>query len=146
MGEGKWVFSSLIHSVAIVLCSWRPNAWASHAHKKNTIKVPHRGLGGGPEYLFYPESYSFCDLKLHAKFHNPRTTLSGRKVCGGEKKKRRIRSTEICSKFYSDILFYVKILGYLVIVLMGGYRYFHGINCHRGNHYKETFDLGHTSK
>ena len=26
----------------------------------------------------------FCDLKLHAKFQNPRTTLSGRKVCGGE--------------------------------------------------------------
>ena len=24
--EGKWVFSSLIHSVAIVLFSWKPNA------------------------------------------------------------------------------------------------------------------------
>ena len=24
-GEGKWVFSSLIHSVAIVLCYWKPH-------------------------------------------------------------------------------------------------------------------------
>ena len=29
----------------------------------------------------------FCDLKIGAKFHKPWTTPSGRKLCGGEKKK-----------------------------------------------------------
>ena len=38
----------------------------------------------GSPILFYPKSYLFCDLKLHAKFQNPRTTPSGRKVTGGE--------------------------------------------------------------
>ena len=36
-----------------------------------------------------PKSYFCCDLKLRAKFHNPRTTPSRRKVCGTEKRKER---------------------------------------------------------
>jgi hypothetical protein len=32
-----------------------------------------------------------CNLKLHAKFHNPRTTSSGRKVTGSEEKEERKR-------------------------------------------------------
>ena len=39
-------------------------------------------------FLFYPKSSFFCYLKLHAKFHNPRTTPSGRKVCGGEEEEK----------------------------------------------------------
>ena len=39
-------------------------------------------LGGGWDVQLY------CfDLQLHAKFHNPRTTPSARKVCGTEKNK-----------------------------------------------------------
>ena len=37
--------------------------------------------------LFLPQILFFGDLKLHAKFPNPSTTPSGRKVCGMEKKK-----------------------------------------------------------
>ena len=33
--------------------------------------------------FFHLKSYFFGELKPHAKFHNPRTTLSGRKVCVG---------------------------------------------------------------
>ena len=44
--------------------------------------------GGGSRSIFYPRSYFFCDLKLCAKFHNLRTTPSGKKVCGGEKKRK----------------------------------------------------------
>ena len=32
----------------------------------------------------------FCDLKPHVKFHNPRTTPSGRKVRVGEEERREI--------------------------------------------------------
>ena len=46
------MLSSLIHSVAIVLCS--------RAQEKNTKKGPHRGLGGFPTF-FYPNSYFFCE-------------------------------------------------------------------------------------
>jgi hypothetical protein len=38
--------------------------------------------------FFGPKSYFFVDSKLHAQFHNPRTTPFGRKVCGGEKKEK----------------------------------------------------------
>ena len=34
----------------------------------------------GSPIFFYPKSYIFCDLKLRAKFQNPRTIPSGRKV------------------------------------------------------------------
>ena len=37
-----------------------------------------------------PQIIFFCDLKLDAKFHTPRTTPSGRKVCGTEKRKQII--------------------------------------------------------
>ena len=44
----------------------------------------------GPKKKFsLPKSYFFCDLKLRAKFPNPRTTPSGRKVCGGEEEKKK---------------------------------------------------------
>ena len=43
-----------------------------------------------PQTFCYPKSYLFCDIKLCAKFQNPRTTPSGRKVCGPEKKERKI--------------------------------------------------------
>ena len=39
--------------------------------------------------VFDPKTYFFYDSKLRAKFQNPRTTPSGRKVCGGEKKGRK---------------------------------------------------------
>jgi hypothetical protein len=35
---------------------------------------------------FYSKYYFFCDLKFHAKFHNPRATPSGKKVFGTEQK------------------------------------------------------------
>jgi hypothetical protein len=41
------------------------------------------------EVFFNHKYYLFCDLKLCAKFHNPRTTPSGRKVCGTERKKKK---------------------------------------------------------
>ena len=81
------MFSSLIHSVATPCAGARG---ASHAHKKqNTKKEPLRGLGGVPHFCFTP-NLIFCDLKLCAKFTNPRTTPSGRKVCGPERKKNDI--------------------------------------------------------
>ena len=49
---------------------------------------PQGARGGGPNF-FYPKSYFFCDLKPRAKFHNPRTIPSWRKVCGGERKKKK---------------------------------------------------------
>ena len=57
------------------------------AHGKNTKKGP-QGATGGPKFI-YPKSYFFCDLELHAKFQNPSTTPSGRKVWGTERKKKR---------------------------------------------------------
>ena len=33
------------------------------------------------------------DLKLRAKFHNPRSTPSGRKVCGTERKKHNTKNS-----------------------------------------------------
>ena len=36
---------------------------------------------GFPDYFLHPKSYFFCELGAHAKFNNPRTTPSGRKVC-----------------------------------------------------------------
>ncbi len=44
---------------------------------------------GGVPFFFYPKSYFFCDLKLCAKFHNPRTTPSGRKVCGTQERRKK---------------------------------------------------------
>ena len=49
------------------------------------------GILGGAQILFYPKFYFFCDLKPHAKFQNPRTTTSGRKVTRGKRKKQRKR-------------------------------------------------------
>ena len=44
-------------------------------------------MGGTP--IFPPnKSYFFCELKHHSKFQNPRTTLSGRKVCDPEEEKK----------------------------------------------------------
>ena len=42
-----------------------------------------------PPNTFYPKSYFFCDLKLCAKFQNPRTTPSGKKYVarGGKREK-----------------------------------------------------------
>ena len=72
-----------------MVCSWFARG-ASHAHKKkNTKKGPPRGLGG-VLIFFYPKSYFFCDLKPHAKFRNPTINLSGRKVCGTERKRKII--------------------------------------------------------
>ena len=42
----------------------------------------------------HPESY-FFKFKTSAKFHNPRTTPSGRKVCGGEKKEENNTNYQI---------------------------------------------------
>ena len=68
-------------------------AWVSHAHeKKNTKKAPPRGLGA-VLIFFYPKSYFFCDLKLHAKFQNPRTTPAWRKVCGPERKENNLKNS-----------------------------------------------------
>ena len=44
---------------------------------------------GGPPNVVHLTSYSFSELKPHAKFQNPRTTSSGRKVKQGERKKER---------------------------------------------------------
>ena len=41
-----------------------------------------QGEGGFPPFLSHPK----CELGFHAKFHDPRTTPSGRKVCDPEKK------------------------------------------------------------
>jgi hypothetical protein len=83
------VFSSLTHSVAIMLCSRKPHVRVLLTGIK-IQKMPPWGLGGGGggPNLFYPQFF-FCDLKLNTKFHNPRTTPSWRKVCGTEKKTRR---------------------------------------------------------
>ena len=42
-----------------------------------------RGRWGVPNFFLYHKSYLFCELKPCAKFQNPRTNPSGRKVCGG---------------------------------------------------------------
>ena len=44
--------------------------------RRKTLKTDPKG---GPKLFVYPKSYFFCDLQLHAKFHNPRTTLLGEK-------------------------------------------------------------------
>ena len=49
--------------------------------------------------FFLPQILFFCDLKLHAKFHNPRRTPSGRKVCGGEEKKEKKNYTKYSGHF-----------------------------------------------
>ena len=36
--EGRWVFSSLIHSVPIVLCSWKPPAHVEEKQLKRTLR------------------------------------------------------------------------------------------------------------
>jgi hypothetical protein len=48
------------------------------------------GARGVPICLFSSRILFLYELKLCAKFHNPRTTHSGRKVCGGEEKKENI--------------------------------------------------------
>ena len=62
-------------------------------------KKKKKGLPTGGSDLFYPKSYLFCDLKLCAKFQKPRKTYSGRKECGGEKRKiiANIVDTLFCS-------------------------------------------------
>ena len=40
-------------------------------------------MGGRCPIFFLPQILFFCELKPHAKFRNPRTTPSGRKVCVG---------------------------------------------------------------
>jgi hypothetical protein len=50
-------------------------------------KSPH--LGGMSPKNVYPKYYFFLDLKLLAKFQMPRTTPSGRKLCGTEKQERK---------------------------------------------------------
>jgi hypothetical protein len=52
--------------------------------KKNTKLIPPRGQGGPPMF-FLPEILHFFELKPPAK---KTITPSGRKVCGGEKKKQ----------------------------------------------------------
>jgi hypothetical protein len=53
-----------------------------------TLKKAPPGVGD-PEYIFLRQVLFFGDLKFRAKFHNPRTATSGRKVCGTEKKKEK---------------------------------------------------------
>ena len=52
--------------------------------------IKNRPSGFVPQIFVDPKSYFFCDLKLRAKFQNHRTTPSGRKVCGTEKKRKII--------------------------------------------------------
>ena len=56
-----------------------------------TIKKTPRGIWGS-ENLVHHKSYLFCDLKFCAKCHNPRTTPSGRKVCGAKERKTKNNS------------------------------------------------------
>jgi hypothetical protein len=65
------------------------NIMQGNEHKKKHLKRPPQGARWGLKFLFYPKSYFFCDLKLNAKFQNPRTTPSGRKVCGTERKEEK---------------------------------------------------------
>ena len=60
---------------------------------KNGVKIGGGGgLGGVPLIFFHPKSYFLCDLKPHAKFHNPTITPSGRKVSEAERKKETLSS------------------------------------------------------
>ena len=52
--------------------------------------VTHIGYDRIPSWLKI-KSYSFCELKPHAKFQNPRTTPSWRKVTQGEREIERER-------------------------------------------------------
>ena len=56
--------------------------------RKTLIKAP-QWARGGPEFFFVHKILFFCDLKLCANFHKPRTTPSGTKVCGTERRKER---------------------------------------------------------
>ena len=49
-----------------------------------------RSVHAGPsaQTFFHPKSYFFGELEPHAKFKNPRTTPSGRKVMQGEERRR----------------------------------------------------------
>jgi hypothetical protein len=96
------VFSSLIHSVAIVPCAVLMKAplahtrGASYAHKKkNPKKDPTGGLGVNQMFVLPQILFFICDLKLCAKFRNSRTTPSRRKVCGREKKRKQKIITRI---------------------------------------------------
>jgi hypothetical protein len=64
--------------------------------KKNIKKGPPR-VRGEFQIFVYPKSYFLCDLKLHAKFHNPRTTPSGRK-----EKERKKKNTKYSGHFISQ--------------------------------------------
>ena len=46
------------------------------------------------------KSFFFCELEPHAKFHDPRTIPSGRKVRVGERKKERKRNNAVNSGHY----------------------------------------------
>ena len=71
------------------------SSWDLVLNSKSGPLFPHcpvkiaifRGLGGVPQIFFRHKSYFFCELGPHTKFHNPRTTPSGRKVCDPERKK-----------------------------------------------------------
>jgi hypothetical protein len=52
---------------------------------RKTLKKAPKGARGVPLFLLYPKSYYFGEFKLCEIFYNPRTTPSGRKVCGMEK-------------------------------------------------------------
>jgi hypothetical protein len=44
--------------------------------------------GGSPNFVLHSKSYLFFDVKLRAKFQNPRTTPFERKVCGTEQQEK----------------------------------------------------------
>jgi hypothetical protein len=60
----------------------------THTRRKIIKKDLQGARGGGSQNCYLPVSYCFCDLKPRAKFHYPRTTPSGRKVCGTERKEK----------------------------------------------------------
>ena len=59
------------------------------------------GGGGVPQIFFsHHKSYFFFELGPHAKFHNTRTTPSGRKVCDPERKEERKKNNAKNSGHY----------------------------------------------
>ena len=57
--------------------------------KKNLKnRPPPGGRGGSPQFLFYPKSCFFCDVKPHVKFRNPTITPTGTKVTWRKKKEK----------------------------------------------------------
>ena len=71
--------------IKVLAISGNSEHFSFFATNKKFKNHPPRGEGSGvfPQMFSHLNCFLFCNLKPNAKFHNTRTTPSGRKVCVG---------------------------------------------------------------